>query len=271
MSWETSRPVPLSIQGPGPVASPSGEYQFTMPTDGHFLESFTFEAELTFGTQAFQAEIYPASVIREFKVLPALPQPGEEITFHWQTSGANYPITLSDNTGFSTEITTSQFTHVPQNAQLGEQRIYTLSITNERGTISTQIPVTFSGERINFITWKQNYDLVGENEDRGDLSDFLEYATGSDPSQSSDPPLTVTRDEAGHLNLKYPENLAAENANLLLESSTDLQSWSLIRTGYRLVESTQAPNSTVSTNHYQSLLPMPLENRYFRLRAVFEE
>ncbi|MDA7518556.1 lamin tail domain-containing protein [Akkermansiaceae bacterium] len=273
LRWETSRDVTLSISGVGPVNSHVGEHRFTMRSDGRYSQTINFAAELTYDTRSISTEINPAAVIHDLQANPAIISPGQEVTFRWNVFGGNYPFTLSDDQGFTVDVSATQFAHIPQNVQPGEQRTYTLSITDERGTTSAQISVLFGDQGINFAAWEQENDLPAEDGDSDGLDNFLEYALGSDPRIQTDPPLTLTRDDAGFLNLHHPQNLVAEGAQLILETSFDLVSWNPIfsnlpvSSNFRLVERKLPPGSLISTNHYQNLIPTPLKNHYFRIRA----
>ena len=271
LRWEVSREGSLSINNVGPVTGPIGEYEFSMPREGHFLKRFIFNFEMAFGTVTYPLEIYPAAVIQEFKASPSLAEPGEEITFKWRTRGGNYPVTLSDDRGFSVEITASQFSHTPLDAQEGERRVYTLTMRDERGPISAQITVIFGEGRLDFEGWKKFYEFPVEDEDADSLGALLEYAIGSDPRSSTDFPLLIENDERGFLNLRYPENLAANGARLTLQYSSDLVAWRSEHSDFRLVGSALLPDSKISIKHHRSLIKGPLLNRYFRLLVELAE
>ncbi len=85
-----------------------------------------------------------------------------------------------------------------------------------------------SGER--FATWSANHGVSGAATDSdGDgYSNLVEYAFGSDPSQSSAiQPLQMTEEE-GSCTVEYHVNSAISDIDYQLESSYDLQNWTRV-------------------------------------------
>lgn len=85
-----------------------------------------------------------------------------------------------------------------------------------------------SGER--FATWSANHGVSGAATDSdGDgYSNLVEYAFGSDPSQSSAiQPLQMT-EEGGSCTVEYHVNSAISDIDYQLESSYDLQNWTRV-------------------------------------------
>jgi hypothetical protein len=148
------------------------------------------------------------------------------------------------------------------------KKTYTFNATNSAGSDSAQVTILFQ-EPQELSDWQTDNGLAGDatttDTDGDDLSDFLEFMTGSDPNTKSPHPITLTQDEDGHITVSYPHNLAAGNNKLSLQNSLNLKNW------YNLIdfkfEGSVAPaDSDIAEVRYRSYSPIR-EARYFRLHA----
>lgn len=98
-----------------------------------------------------------------------------------------------------------------------------------------------------------------DDPDRDQLSNFLEFAMGTDPNTPDDYPLLTVTDDMG--SLRYPQSLVAQGVVLSLETSLDLENWNPEPTS--VVETTDE-TQTREYQFEQSLLP----KLHWRLRAV---
>lgn len=104
------------------------------------------------------------------------------------------------------------------------------------------------------------------------VCNFMEYAFGSSPFQSSPPPgLQIwVEDFDGelHLAIKLERSPAAENALFLWEQSTDLTSWTSASGMLQLVSEQTRANGLLA-QQYREVDPLSASSaRFFRLRVV---
>ena len=148
------------------------------------------------------------------------------------------------------------------------KKTYTFNATNSAGSDSAQVTILFR-EPMALPDWQTDNGLAGNatttDTDGDDLSDFLEFMTGSDPYDKSPHPITLARDENGFITLSYPHNLAAENNKLSLQSSPDLKTWKNL-IDFKFEGSVAPADSEIADVRYRSYAPIR-ETRYFRLHA----
>jgi hypothetical protein len=148
------------------------------------------------------------------------------------------------------------------------RKVYTLTSSNDAGSVSSQITLLFR-EPVSVEQWQAAAGLAGnpavQDQDGDGLNDLLEFATGSDPSQKSPHPIRLFLEEDGHLILTYPHNLAAGEVALVLESSSNLSTWTRSNS-LTFQGSLTPPNSEVAEVRHRSYAPLR-ESLYFRLRA----
>jgi hypothetical protein len=106
-------------------------------------------------------------------------------------------------------------------------------------------------------------------DDDGDgMSAFLEYALGSSDSIAGGNPIGFTADPSSGLTFSHARNLAADDATLELEISSDLQAW-LPATGVFVHDSESSNGDGTSTVNYLYIPQMPADTKLFvRLSAT---
>ena len=153
------------------------------------------------------------------------------------------------------------------------RKIYTLTSSNDAGSDEVQFTVLFD-EPMTLADWATNHGLVGPPEsadsDGDGLSDLLEYATGSDPNESTPYPLEISRNELGELVFNHPLNLLTEPLRVSVEVSQDLALWvpfTGTESNYVFVSSLAPEGSSVAEVIYKSYGPAEEGARYYRLKV----
>lgn len=150
------------------------------------------------------------------------------------------------------------------------RRNYTLTASNEAGTTTAQLTILFDVAPVGLVDWQVTRGLVGDptstDSDADTIIDVIEFATGSDPSVASPPPVSVELDEHGHLVVQFSRDLATNDIKLEAQTSTDLKNWYPMRDDFVFGGSVAPADSTLAATTYRSYAPVT-QQRYVRLVA----
>jgi hypothetical protein len=104
--------------------------------------------------------------------------------------------------------------------------------------------------------------VVFPDSDNDGLSDFMEYALGSNPASPNPSPITFSTTPDGAIELSFSRATAADDAILSIESSQNLSSWES-STFTITSELTQPDGSTLVT----AIAPRSSPSLFARLKA----
>ncbi|MFT5853789.1 MAG: hypothetical protein ACI8XO_001030 [Verrucomicrobiales bacterium] len=123
---------------------------------------------------------------------------------------------------------------------------------------------------MSFATWKSANSVVVDDADGdGDgISNFLEYAFGTDPNMTAQIPVAEAVDVDGYITFTFRKNLAAKDLGYTVELSDDLSSWQS-GTGVTVLVSVVRNGDGTSTETHRSILPVGGgARRFVRVKVV---
>ncbi len=151
-----------------------------------------------------------------------------------------------------------------------------LELSVNRGNETALAPEDFLFYRPAYDNWAENHlppregNAALQDPDGDHLSNLLEFATGSSPTDPSPSPLFPSSPAGGRLPyMRFYRNTAATDVFLTVEYSSDLRSWAALRPGNpRITVADPNPSGDGSRILMQVAPDSSSLHGYYRLRAV---
>jgi hypothetical protein len=119
------------------------------------------------------------------------------------------------------------------------------------------------GDAVAYAAWKSTNSITTDlgDDDFDGISNFLEYALGSDPAVPSRLPLpSATRDAGDYITLTFTRPVGNDDAIYTVQTSPDMSAWAANAV---LVEETHNPQDDTITATWRTAAPVPATMRLF--------